>query len=586
VTAVRDWLPSELSPDERDRLLAELVPYTLDVIDDALGAPAPEDELPDAPQSAAAEDDDAIVGEGPAETDEERADIRRVVENLLDRLLYKGVLPRYAFPTDVVSFHVFDRDRSTRFRAEYRYAPSQGLPIALTQYAPGKEVWIDGKLWRSGAIYSPMQGDRFEAWQQRRLYFECSVCHYAATRAFQAGERGQREDCPACGSESTFGAAKNWMRPPGFAHPLSWEEGTSQDDQPARSYATRAKLVAQGPANADSWSPVTARIRQYYDRNPLLVTNTGPRQEGYTYCTKCGLIEPTSVPSRTVGGEHPKPFPDDREPMCAGAASTRGLVLGTDFISDVLLISLRVDAPLILRPGYLATEVALRTLSDALTISATSRLEIEAGELQAEYRPALTQEGHEGLEAEIYIYDTLAGGAGFSRRIGDLGSVVFEDTINLLENCPAMCDSSCYRCLRSFKNRFEHALLDRHLAASLLKYLVRGEEPVLGKLRLEQAADRLYEDLVRQGHADIEFRRNAPIEVPGIGMLEVPILARSGGLDYIFGIHGPLTPDHASDEALRDAKEYGSVVPVRLIDEIVISRNLPHASRQVIETIS
>ncbi len=68
-------------------------------------------------------------------------------------------------------------------------------------------------------------------------------------------------------------------------------------------------------------------------------------------------------------------------------------------------------------------------------------------------------------------------------------------------------------------------------------------------------------------------------------MLEVPILARSGGLDYIFGVHGPLTPDHASDEALRDAKEYGSVVPVRLIDEIVISRNLPHASRQVIETI-
>jgi ATP-dependent helicase YprA (DUF1998 family) len=586
VTSVRDWLPSELSAHEREHLLSHLINDTLSAVDDALGAPAPEDELPEAPPAGVEEDEDAIVVDAPDETEEEKANTRRVVENLLDRLLYKGVLPRYAFPTDVVSFYVFDHDRSTSFRAEYQYAPSQGLPTALTQYAPGKEVWVDGKLWRSGAIYSPMSGDRFEAWQQRRLYFECSVCHYAQTRDFSAAERGQLEDCPACGSEDKFGAAKNWMRPPGFAHPLTWEEGTSQDDQPARSYATRAKLVAQGPANPDLWGRVTPRIRQYYDRNPLLVTNTGPRQEGYTYCTKCGLIEPTAVPSRTVGGSHPKPFPNEREPMCSGAASTRGLVLGTDFISDVLLISLRVDAPLILRPGYLATEVALRTLSDALTIAATSRLEIESGELQAEYRPALTQAGHEGLEAEIYIYDTLAGGAGFSRRIGDLGATVFEDTIHLLESCPAMCDSSCYRCLRSFKNRFEHSLLDRHLAASLLRYLVRDQEPVLDKARLEQAADRLFEDLVRQGHSDIEFRRNASVEVPGIGTIEAPILAHSGGLDYIIGVHGPLTPDHASDEALRDAKEYGSVVPVKLIDEIVISRNLPHATRQVIESIS
>src|SRR5439155_4284288 len=125
--------------------------------------------------------EDAIVVEAPAEEGEERADPRRATENLLDRLLYKGVLPRYAFPTDVVSFYVFDRDRSTRFRPEYLYAPSQGLPVALTQYAPGKRVWIDGKEWWSGAIYSPMDADRRKAWEQRQLYFECSICHYAST---------------------------------------------------------------------------------------------------------------------------------------------------------------------------------------------------------------------------------------------------------------------------------------------------------------------------------------------------------------------------------------------------------------------
>ena len=138
VTAVRDWLPSELSAHEREHLLSQLVDDTLMAVDDALGAPAPDDELPPAPPAGVEEDEDAIVVDAPDETEEEKANTRRVVENLLDRLLYKGVLPRYAFPTDVVSFYVFDRDRSTSFRAEYQYAPSQGLPIALNAVCPGQ----------------------------------------------------------------------------------------------------------------------------------------------------------------------------------------------------------------------------------------------------------------------------------------------------------------------------------------------------------------------------------------------------------------------------------------------------------------
>src|SRR5205814_262130 len=112
-----------------------------------------------APVPGTEADSDAAL-ETPDETGEERPTGREGTRKLLDRLLYRGVLPRYAFPTDVVSFYVFDKARSTRFRPAYLYAPSQGLPVALTQYAPGKEVWIDGKLWSSGAIYSPYGQDR------------------------------------------------------------------------------------------------------------------------------------------------------------------------------------------------------------------------------------------------------------------------------------------------------------------------------------------------------------------------------------------------------------------------------------------
>ena len=320
------------------------------------------------------------------------------------------MLPRYAFPTDVAAFHVFDPESSTRFRPAFRFTPSQGLPVALSQYAPGKEVWIGSKLWTSGAIYSPMQNDRYRAWQSRRLYYECKYCHYARTTTLEEGARGETRDCEACGGAGTFGPATHWLRPPGFAHPVGKEEGTSPDDQPARSYATRAKLTMHTPPDEAKWTKLNENVRVYYTRQHLLVTNRGPREEGYTYCTKCGLIEPTALPKGIVVAAHRKPFPDPRDGNCPGGGATKGLVLGTDFISDVLLVSLSVSPPLTLIPSLLATDVALRTISEALTKAACSRLELEANELQAEYRPALTAAGRDGREAEIYLYDTLPGG--------------------------------------------------------------------------------------------------------------------------------------------------------------------------------
>src|SRR5207248_1770753 len=163
---------------------------------------------------------------------------------------------------------------------------------------------------------------------------------------------------------------------------------------------------------------------------------------------------------------------------------------------------------LTLTPGVLATDVALRTICEAVTKAGCARLELEANELQAEYRPALTPEGRAGLEAEIYIYDTLAGGAGFAKRVGDIGLAIFEDALKLLEECPDDCDRSCYRCLRSYKNKFEHDLLDRHLGASLLRFALKGTAPTLDPERLKASTNLLFEDLLRQGIDGLTLERD------------------------------------------------------------------------------
>lgn len=580
---VDSWLPAELGKTKVE-VIDKLVADTLEAIDRALEV-EDDGELPEPEDGDAEPEDEEVGAEGPAEDGAELPSETRSQTNLLDRLLYKGVLPRYAFPTDVVSFHVFDRNKSERFHTEFLYVPSQGLDVALSQYAPGKVVWIDNKEWTSGAIYAPMHSDRFKAWQQRWLYFECKICHYAMHLPPTEAVRGEERDCPACGAEGKFGKAMNWMRPPGFAHRVTKEPGTSPDDVPANSYATRAKLVAEGPSDESLWTPVTDRLEQTYQRSTLLVTNTGPRSEGYNYCTMCGLVEPAAQATGEVFGTHKKPFPDEENQDCPGLMSTRGLVLGTDFISDVLLVRLRVESPVKLRPELLSTHVALRSVAEALTIAATRKLGVEATELQAEYRPALTPLGHRGLEAEIYLYDTLAGGAGFTRRVHDFGLSIFENTLTRLEQCPADCDESCYQCLRSFRNRFEHGLLDRKVGASLLRYILYGTIPTLDQDRLDLAAEKLYADLDSRGLDGVEFTRKAMVDVPGIGTIEAPILAARDTQQWIIGVHGPLTLDVSPTKELHDAKEFGGS-QVLLIDDMVISRNLPFATSQVLKKMS
>ena len=355
---------------------------------------------------------------------------------------------------------------------------------------------------------------------------------------------------------------------------------------PMRSYATRAKLTMHTPSDPAGWTRLNGRLRVHYTRHYLLVTNRGPRDDGYTYCTKCGLIEPTALPMGEVGAAHRKPYPDIRDANCAGGGATTGLVLGTDFISDVLLVSISVKPPLTLLPGLLPTDVALRTVSEALTKAACRSLELETNELQAEYRPALTAAGREGREAEIYLYDTLPGGAGFAQRVGKLGLVVFEEALQILEECPENCDRSCYRCLRSYNNKFEHDLLDRHLGASLLRFLIHGRYPTLDPGRLASSTALLFEDLCRQDLKGVTVEMNRLVTLPGFGTVTAPIyVKRADGSEFIIGLHGPLTPGTPPDAALGRVRESCPSVRVLLYDDIVVRRNLPAATTRLIAEI-
>lgn len=73
-------------------------------------------------------------------------------------------------------------------------------------------------------------------------------------------------------------------------------------------------------------------------------------------------------------------------------------------------------------------------------------------------------------ESAIILYDNVPGGAGLVARLEH--EEIFKEA---LENARGRvmgacgCDSSCYGCLRSYRNQFAHSFLDRTKALDILR---------------------------------------------------------------------------------------------------------------------
>ena len=564
------WLPRELDDTDRTALITGMVKDILEAVDEAIDLIPQENEG----------ERDGGDGEPEDDFDEETDFMDPSADKLLDRLLYWGVLPRYAFPTDVAPFYVFNAALSTGYRPKMEFAPSQGLNIALSQYAPNKQIWIRGKQYTSKAIYSPFRNERRNWWGRRKLYFECSRCGHAKTDDFDDTKRNTVIACEACRAQGTFGPAKPWFRPPGFAHPLDKPPVTTPDAPNETAYATRAKLIMPTPAPETGWINVGERIRAFPTRKKLLVSNTGPDGEGYNYCVACGRIE-TPVDSEVNSFQpHSRPYPSDEEGLCPGRVSSH-VVLGTDFITDIALFSLPLDAPFQARPGNDETASALRTICEAVAKAACRLLQIELGETLAEYRPALTDAGALGHEAEVFVYDTLAGGAGFSPQLAALGPSLFKEALTILASCPAQCDTSCYRCLRSYRNKIEHRLLDRKLGEQLLRHALFGGYPDYPDDRTQASLDLLYADLGRHLSDRVRPSRNA-CRRAGPREITVPIVItpNSGGAETWIDLYSPVAPEVPVSAELRTL-ESGMPAQLLCIDDLLIRRNLPAAVQQV-----
>ena len=568
---IKGWLPDSLTPEDISDLLETMVSDTLDEIDVSI------------PETISVEIDsesDSIDG------DFSNDNVKNDTNSLLGRLMFTGTLPRYGFPTDVVSFSIFsEHNQDNLFIPKLEFNPSQSAHVALSQYAPGKNVVVSGKTYTSGALYSVSEDARFTAWRQKKKYAICEKCGHA-TRNTQNDDdslTAGNTKCVAC-EERTMGKPRTWITPPGFAHPYRTPEQRRGLNDVEISYATRAKLMVPSPEE-NKFLDITTQIKAYRTREHLVVSNLGPENEGYNYCVSCGRIEAavTQEQFSSLKLGHDKPFPDKKQQCEAPTKIARNIYLGTEFITDLVLFSLRLEKPLSLPPKETITKIALRTLCEALSRAGAELLDIEPRELVAEYRSKLNADGRRGKEVEVYIYDTLSGGAGFSHQLYNLGEELFQKALEIVKNCPERCDSSCYRCLRSFSNKLEHSQIDREVGVSLLEFLLTGKRPEFSEVRLNQSAQILFEDLTRFSTTNHEFFLNSTLPNDSNKECAAPILAHNLTTDEytVIDISPPMMFEFPSPQVEQLLKKNLYMELPIYVSETLIRNNLPAATLMV-----
>lgn len=496
---------------------------------------------------------------------------------LLDVLFDEGLLPSYAFPTDLCPFYVYGWEKG---QPGIKEMPQQGKDKALSEYAPGRLLVIDKQTFRVGGIIPtgprpPHPGQALFA-NALPVYVFCPRCTYVEVRE---DPHEPPQICPVCHAALE---ERLMLDPPAFV-PEKGEPLHEHDRSQEISFATEAQFPT--PVNLDlfEWRPGPGPILQsaYAENQTLVIANKGPKLQGFRVCQTCGAAWPDA--ETPPSGRHLRPYPlqtwDRKAGItrdCAGPITADPLYLGYQFRTDILLLQVPLRAPIAYGARDPWLHDAVRTTTEALALAASRRLDVDPGELSAGYRLMPPTRAVPGTLAtvELYLYDTAAGGAGYAAEAGEQLEAVLRDALALLRGCPEQCERSCTKCLRHYGNRFWHERLDRRLAAAFLDYALDDTFPAIP-------------DTATQGECLAALERYLELEgwttTRGSTLQGeiIPLIAERAGRRAAVGVYPALLAEAAAWAAhpvARVTSEFGTGAV--LLNEYVVLRDLPTTARQ------
>jgi ATP-dependent helicase YprA (DUF1998 family) len=393
-------------------------------------------------------------------------------EELLAVLINANLLPRYAFPIDVVS--LWTKEPSSFNRGD---DIQRDLSIALSEYAPEAELVIDQKVYTCAGLYTPYVQQ--PEYNPSGWYYECHKCGAVHRQDYYTPVPPLWERCRVCGMPVGGGRNKilPYITPQGFC--TDWQQHAEiyrGGGRERSGYTSHAQLLpTEGVINAVEL--FGDRLQHHIAEGNLLVVNNGPDAQfpGFYICNVCGrgLKTPAEQHRRPTGtrmalGSRPGE-------LCRGRAERKS-ILYHEFHSDVLVLGVNLPNTLDadVRPPGMGKAI-WHSFGTTILRAASAYLQIQPNELAAGIR---SREVNDRVMAEVFLYDTLPGGAGYARDVQKNIEPILELALELAEKCPnPECSGACYHCLLDYNNQRLHSLLDRHLARDLINYVLTGKEP-------------------------------------------------------------------------------------------------------------
>ncbi len=365
-------------------------------------------------------------------------------EDVLSFLSRKAVIPKYGFPVDVVEL---DTQPTQQGQEASEVSLQRDLSIAISEFAPTSKLVANKKEWVSYGLKKVAEKE----WDRR------GYAHCATHSVFLQWEEGEASpDEMPCGCRLQ---ARKYVIPQfGFV---------TGRDRPKEPKARTPQVFSTRPFFGGS--PMEAERIALPEGSPMvLVTKASPgvmvvlceghQGKGFYLCTVCGAGFRTKerTPHKTPQGQD-----------CRGTLDN--VSLAHKFVTDVLKLQFQIEPPSKVQTGSSALSYFALSLAYAVVEGAAEVLEVPSTDLSA------TVTYSKGVPP-IILYDDVPGGAGLVARL---------ETENVLKDCLQAASkrvaggcgcapsSSCYGCLRHYRNQFAHPHLERGPVHEYLESVLR-----------------------------------------------------------------------------------------------------------------
>jgi len=360
-------------------------------------------------------------------------------EEVLSFLSRKAVIPKYGFPVDVVEL---DTQKTQQNQEAFEVLLQRDLSIAISEFAPTSKLVANKKVWTSYGLKKVAEKE----WP-RKSYKRCS-----RHNVFYQWEPGKPEPPTPCGDR--LPVSKYVI--PHFGFVTDRDRSKEPTSRTVRVFTTRPYFAGSlGPEPGIITMPANSPMITMKKASPgsMVVLCEGRRWEGFYICRECG------AGFRRLERKHKTPYGQD----CHGTLEQ--VSLGHEFVTDVLQLQFHP-----MPEGGIDAVWFTYSLAYALVEGAAEVLEVPSTDLSA-----TVAHSEEYSIPPIILYDNVPGGAGLVARLER--EEVLKDCLEaafkrVSGNCGCEENTSCYGCLRSYRNQFAHQYLQRGPVMGYLETLL------------------------------------------------------------------------------------------------------------------